>query len=614
MPPTSQNTGDSLRHIRNFCIIAHIDHGKSTLADRFLEITAQVEKRKMHSQFLDMMDLEQEKGITIKMQPVQMAYRYHGEHYTLNLIDTPGHIDFNYEVSRSLAAVEGALLLVDATKGIQAQTISNLYLAMSEDLVIIPVINKIDLPNAQTAMVRTQIATLLGVGEDEIMEVSAKDGTNVEAVLQRIIERIPAPQVDETITAPRALIFDSKFDAFKGVIAYVRVYNGTFSRDNPMVFMRSGLKSDILEVGFFSPELREKKELAAGEIGYVATGLKQIEGVKIGDTLTDFRDQILPDQVLAGYKEPQPMVFANIFPQSEGEERQSSDFNVLKDALAKLTLNDSSIFVEQTSSEALGRGFRCGFLGMLHLDIVVERLKREYQLEIVVTSPSVLYKILDRRTNTEELVYSPFEYDPNIAAYIQEPYVRLEIVTPKAYLGFVMKVLDGIRGIYQNTSYLDEDTLVIVYEAPLADIITDFYDKLKSASSGYASLSYDIIDWRTSDLVRLDILIAGELFESFSQIVPQQKAAARGRATLLKLKEFLPRQWFQVTLQAAVGGKVVAREDIGALRKDVTGYLYGGDYSRKRKLLEKQKKGKKKMKSLGRVHIPSSVFLDILKK
>ncbi len=614
MPPTSQNTGDSLRHIRNFCIIAHIDHGKSTLADRFLEITAQVEKRKMHSQFLDMMDLEQEKGITIKMQPVQMAYRYHGEHYTLNLIDTPGHIDFNYEVSRSLAAVEGALLLVDATKGIQAQTISNLYLAMSEDLVIIPVINKIDLPNAQTAMVRTQIATLLGVGEDEIMEVSAKDGTNVEAVLQRVIERIPAPQVDETITAPRALIFDSKFDAFKGVIAYVRVYNGTFSRDNPMVFMRSGLKSDILEVGFFSPELREKKELAAGEIGYVATGLKQIEGVKIGDTLTDFRDQILPDQVLAGYKEPQPMVFANIFPQSEGEERQSSDFNVLKDALAKLTLNDSSIFVEQTSSEALGRGFRCGFLGMLHLDIVVERLKREYQLEIVVTSPSVLYKILDRRTNTEELVYSPFEYDPNIAAYIQEPYVRLEIVTPKAYLGFVMKVLDGIRGIYQNTSYLDEDTLVIVYEAPLADIITDFYDKLKSASSGYASLSYDIIDWRTSDLVRLDILIAGELFESFSQIVPQQKAAARGRATLLKLKEFLPRQWFQVTLQAAVGGKVVAREDIGALRKDVTGYLYGGDYSRKRKLLEKQKKGKKKMKSLGRVHIPSSVFLDILKK
>ncbi len=614
MPPTSQNTGDSLRHIRNFCIIAHIDHGKSTLADRFLEITAQVEKRKMHSQFLDMMDLEQEKGITIKMQPVQMAYRYHGEHYTLNLIDTPGHIDFNYEVSRSLAAVEGALLLVDATKGIQAQTISNLYLAMSEDLVIIPVVNKIDLPNAQTAMVRTQIATLLGVGEDEIMEVSAKDGTNVEAVLQRIIERIPAPQVDETITAPRALIFDSKFDAFKGVIAYVRVYNGTFSRDNPMVFMRSGLKSDILEVGFFSPELREKKELAAGEIGYVATGLKQIEGVKIGDTLTDFRDQILPDQVLAGYKEPQPMVFANIFPQSEGEERQSSDFNVLKDALAKLTLNDSSIFVEQTSSEALGRGFRCGFLGMLHLDIVVERLKREYQLEIVVTSPSVLYKILDRRTNTEELIYSPFEYDPNIAAYIQEPYVRLEIVTPKAYLGFVMKVLDGIRGIYQNTSYLDEDTLVIVYEAPLADIITDFYDKLKSASSGYASLSYDIIDWRTSDLVRLDILIAGELFESFSQIVPQQKAAARGRATLLKLKEFLPRQWFQITLQAAVGGKVVAREDIGALRKDVTGYLYGGDYSRKRKLLEKQKKGKKKMKSLGRVHIPSSVFLDILKK
>ncbi len=614
MPPTSQNTGDSLRHIRNFCIIAHIDHGKSTLADRFLEITAQVEKRKMHSQFLDMMDLEQEKGITIKMQPVQMAYRYHGEHYTLNLIDTPGHIDFNYEVSRSLAAVEGALLLVDATKGIQAQTISNLYLAMNEDLVIIPVINKIDLPNAQTAMVRTQIATLLGVGEDEIMEVSAKDGTNVEAVLQRVIERIPAPQVDETITAPRALIFDSKFDAFKGVIAYVRVYNGTFSRDNPMVFMRSGLKSDILEVGFFSPELREKKELAAGEIGYVATGLKQIEGVKIGDTLTDFRDQILPDQVLAGYKEPQPMVFANIFPQSEGEERQSSDFNVLKDALAKLTLNDSSIFVEQTSSEALGRGFRCGFLGMLHLDIVVERLKREYQLEIVVTSPSVLYKILDRRTNTEELIYSPFEYDPNIAAYIQEPYVRLEIVTPKAYLGFVMKVLDGIRGIYQNTSYLDEDTLVIVYEAPLADIITDFYDKLKSASSGYASLSYDIIDWRTSDLVRLDILIAGELFESFSQIVPQQKAAARGRATLLKLKEFLPRQWFQITLQAAVGGKVVAREDIGALRKDVTGYLYGGDYSRKRKLLEKQKKGKKKMKSLGRVHIPSSVFLDILKK
>lgn len=614
MPPTSQNTGDSLRHIRNFCIIAHIDHGKSTLADRFLEITAQVEKRKMHSQFLDMMDLEQEKGITIKMQPVQMAYRYHGEHYTLNLIDTPGHIDFNYEVSRSLAAVEGALLLVDATKGIQAQTISNLYLAMNEDLVIIPVINKIDLPNAQTAMVRTQIATLLGVGEDEIMEVSAKDGTNVEAVLQRVIERIPAPQVDETITAPRALIFDSKFDAFKGVIAYVRVYNGTFSRDNPMVFMRSGLKSDILEVGFFSPELREKKELAAGEIGYVATGLKQIEGVKIGDTLTDFRDQILPDQVLAGYKEPQPMVFANIFPQSEGEERQSSDFNVLKDALAKLTLNDSSIFVEQTSSEALGRGFRCGFLGMLHLDIVVERLKREYQLEIVVTSPSVLYKILDRRTNTEELIYSPFEYDPNIAAYIQEPYVRLEIVTPKTYLGFVMKVLDSIRGIYQNTSYLDEDTLVIVYEAPLADIITDFYDKLKSASSGYASLSYDIIDWRTSDLVRLDILIAGELFESFSQIVPQQKAAARGRATLLKLKEFLPRQWFQITLQAAVGGKVVAREDIGALRKDVTGYLYGGDYSRKRKLLEKQKKGKKKMKSLGRVHIPSSVFLDILKK
>jgi len=567
-------------NIRNFCIISHIDHGKSTLADRLLELTGTVEKRKMHAQYLDMMELEQEKGITIKLQPVRMTYK----DYILNLIDTPGHVDFSYEVSRSLAAVEGAVLLVDASQGIQAQTLANLHLAQQQNLVIIPVINKIDLLNAQIEKTFQEIKQLFGAGLTmEPILISAKDGTNIEKVLEAIIEKIPEPsgQIQKPL---RALIFDSEYDTYKGVIAYVRIVDGQVKAQDKILMMASSAKTEVKEVGIFTPQLKAEEILQAGEIGYIATGLKEIEQCRVGDTITLSLET--DQQALAGYKEPEPMVFASFYPV------EGNNFDLLKIALIKLKLNDAALQFDLESSEALGRGFRLGFLGMLHLEIISERLKREYNLNLVITTPSVSYH-LDK---------------------MEEPWVKLEIILPQSYLGPLMKLLSETDSQYISTEYLSQDKILLTYNSPLREIIIDFYDQLKSVSSGYASMAYQPIGHRPAKLVKLDILIAGEKHEAFSKIVPEHKAQKEGRALVKKLKETIPSQLFSVAIQAAIGGKIIARETIRAYRKDVTGYLYGGDYTRKKKLLEKQKKGKKKMKALGKVNIPQEVFIKALKR
>jgi len=778
-----------MENIRNFCIIAHVDHGKSTLADRFLELTGTVEKRKMQEQYLDTMELERERGITIKLQPVRMLYTrtvtdkertitdtkllyedltykirgaafevrkqvgpghkesvyqkalalefekigvpfekekrldvlYNGEKvgtyqpdflvaqkviieikalsfvgqkeekqiwhylkgtpynlallinfspngadiqriinlplqsvpspqesvYFLNLIDTPGHVDFSYEVSRSLAAVEGAILLVDASKGVQAQTLANLHLAKTQGLIIIPVVNKIDLPNARTAQVKEELAHLLETEQNEILEVSGKTGENVEKLLQAVIEKVPPPSTrtitdikrtitdkspirsvsGPTLSVSRALIFDSSFDAYKGVIAYVRVFDGSFKRGDKSVAWASKAKFDVLEVGFFSPKLTTSIELSAGDIGYIATGLKDPGLVRVGDTLTtrtitDTKRTIadkspiksVPGQYesvfrpLAGYKEPKPMVFASFFPEN------AEEYDDLKDALGKLKLTDASLIYEPESSAGLGRGFRLGFLGMLHVEIISERLKREFNLSLIISTPSVEYSV--KLTGGEEVRIRSASLlpDPSKVESIAEPVVDLEIITPSSYLGSVMELVSSYRNIYKATDYFGKETALLKYEMPLSEIVTDFYDKLKSVSSGYASMSYEVKGMTVNDLVRLDILIAGELVESFSRIVPKDKAYYEGRAMAAKLKEVVPPQWFEVAIQAVIGGKVIARESIRAKRKDVTGYLYGGDVTRKMKLLEKQKKGKKKMKEAGRVNLPQEVFLKMLKR
>ena len=595
------------KYIRNFCIIAHIDHGKSTLADRFLELTKTVEKRKMREQYLDQMDLERERGITIKLQPVRMKYEYKGEEYMLNLIDTQGHVDFSYEVSRSLAAVEGAILLVDATKGVQAQTLANLYLARQQNLVIIPAINKIDLPGSRVEEVEKEIRNL-GI-DSEIFKISAKDGLNVEALLQTVIEKIPSPAVagDEKKLF-RALVFDSNYDSYKGVLAYIRVVDGEIKRGEKISFLASGAKAEVLEAGIFTPALSAVEKLRAGEIGYLATGLKDVSLCRVGDTISSLftRGEII--KPLAEYQEPRPMIFASFYP-AEG-----SDFDVLKEALSKLKLSDASLVYEPEHSEALGRGFKCGFLGMLHMEIVTERLRREYGLGLIVTTPSVVYRLMDN-SGIERMIYSPQELpDPSKIRQIEEPWIKLEIITPGEYLGSVMKLTQSLGGNYIDTQYLTGERVVIVYEAPLREIIVDFYDRLKGATSGYASMGYELTGWHKNDLVRLDILVAKDPIEAFSRIVPRDKAHLEGKGILEKLKEVLPPQLFSVALQAVVGGKILAREDIKARRKDVTGYLYGGDYTRKRKLLEKQKRGKEKMREAGRVNIPQDVFLKVLKK
>ena len=593
--------------VRNFCIIAHIDHGKSTLADRILESTSTVEKRKMKEQLLDQMDLERERGITIKLQPVRMSYRYDGTEYTLNLIDTPGHVDFGYEVSRSLAAVEGAVLLVDATKGVQAQTLSNLYLAIEQGLEIIPVVNKVDLPNANVEKTKKEIIHILGCKEEEILEASGKTGIGVDGILRTIVEKIPAPngQLDKPL---RALIFDSKYDTYKGVLAYVRIVDGSVKRDDQLIMMATGKESGVVEVGYFKPELTVASELVAGDIGYIATGLKSVEHCRVGDTITinQNKARVAP---LDGYKEVCPMVYAGFYP-LEGDA-----YNMMRDALEKLKLNDAAFVFEPESNLALGKGFRCGFLGLLHLEIIRERLEREFNFSPTITTPSVVYEIKLKGSDEIRKIYSAAQMpDPSTLEEIHEPYVKLEIITPAVYLGSIMELMGTLRSTYLNTEYIDMERILLSFEIPLTDIIVNFHDDLKSVSSGYASMSYEMIGYRKSDLVKMDILLAGELVEALSRIVPKDWAHREGKRIAEKLAEAIPRQNFVIPVQAAIGGKVIARETIKPFRKDVIAKLYGGDVTRKNKLLDKQKKGKKKMKNIGKVQVPSEAYLAVLKR
>ncbi len=608
------------KNIRNFCIIAHIDHGKSTLADRFLEYTGAVAKQKLRAQFLDQMDLERERGITIKMQPVRMMYHAQipnskhqitnnakapnskpGE-YILNMIDTPGHVDFQYEVSRSIAACEGAVLVVDAVQGIQAQTIANLYLALEHDLKVIPVINKIDLPNARIAEVTNEITKLLGIAASDIVKISAKTGAGVYELLDQIVARIPPPAGEQT--APfQALIFDSIYDTYQGVVVYVRVRNGTVKMGDRVRFLASKCEAEVLEVGTFAPGRVKTNALAAGEVGYIVTGIKEIKECRVGDTVTMSADV----GALSGYRVIPPMVFASFFPE------EAEDFLPLREGLERLQLNDASLQFEPASSPALGRGFRCGFLGLLHMEIVHERLHREFDLNIVVTVPSVAYEVTTAQgvltiTNPAELP------DPSSIRQIAEPWVRIEIITPASVLGAMMELCQSARGLWQGTDYLDSERALLRYELPLATILTDFYDQLKGRSSGYASMSYEFIGFRVGDLARLDILLNEERVDAFSRMVTREEAEREGRRMVEKLKEIIPKHTFAVPIQAAIGGKIVARQTISALRKDVTAKLYGGDVTRKRKLLEKQKKGKKRMQASGRVVIPQKAFLDVLKR
>jgi len=616
-------------NIRNFCIIAHIDHGKSTLADRFLELTGTVEKRKMQAQILDSMELEREKGITIKLTPVQMNYNS----YILNLIDTPGHVDFTYEVSRSLACVEGAILLVDATQGIQAQTIANLYLALDQDLVIIPVINKIDLPNAEIEKTKLEIINLLGCKEEEILLCSAKTGQGVKEILDEVVAKVPPPIAQKDLPF-RAVIFDSFYDEYKGVIVYVRVFDGELKKGEKVLFIASQVEAECLEVGILKPEMKAQNILSAGQIGYIVTGLKEVEKCRVGDTITLKGAKV---EALPGYKEIRPMVFAGIFC------KEGSEFNRLREAVNKLKLNDAALTFEPEHSSALGFGFRCGFLGLLHLEIFQERLKREFNLDLIVTVPSVAYKVtlkskglkkeLEAKLKSKEfsgygdlledqiIIKSPIDLpDPNFIEKIEEPMIKADIVTPKDYMGAIMQLVVEKRGEYINTEYLiaasEIDSRVILhYKMPLASILTDFYDKLKSVSSGYASLNYEFVGYQISEVVRLDILVAEEPVESLAVIVYKDEAFRVGRQIVQTLKENLPKQWFVVKLQAALGGKIIAAERLAALRKDVTAKLYGGDVTRKMKLLKKQKKGKKKMADIGagNVDIPTETFLKFLK-
>ncbi len=552
----------------------------------------------MQEQFLDTMELERERGITIKLQPVRMQY---GD-YMLNLIDTPGHVDFGYEVSRSLAAVEGAILLVDAVQGVQAQTLANLSLAQAQKLAIIPVINKIDLPNARVAEVEEEITNLLLVEPADILKISAKEGTGVKEVLDAVIKKVPPPQNTEDL---KALIFDSAFDIYKGVLAYVRVFGGSVKAGDKLKLFASRADVDVVEVGIFTPALKKIDHLEAGEIGYIATGLKDVGQVRVGDTLLR---QGYAGQALPGYREPRPVVFASFYPE-EGDQ-----FDDLRDALGKLRLTDASLSYEPESSPALGRGFRLGFLGMLHVEIISERLRREFKLVLIVSTPSVEYHIQTKSGESVIIRSAALLPDPGIIEMLEEPVVNLEILAPATYLGQLMKLMTEYRSIYQATDYLTKEVVILKYRVPLGEIITDFYDRLKSVSSGYASMSYEPAGYQASDLVRLDILVAEDLVEPFSKIVPRELSYLEGKRIIEKLKTIIPRQWFAVSLQAAIGGKIIARETISALRKDVTGYLYGGDITRKNKLLDKQKRGKKKMKERGSVEIPQAVFLEMLKK
>ena len=583
--------------IRNFSIIAHIDHGKSTLADRILEITETVSGREMREQLLDSMELERERGITIKAQAVRVAWRDN----QLNLIDTPGHVDFTYEVSRSLQACEGALLVVDAAQGVEAQTVANALLAIENDVELIPVVNKIDLPQANPDAVAADVAALVGERPERVLRVSAKTGEGVADVLDAILERVPAP-AGEAAAPARALIFDSSYDQYRGVVAFVRVVDGSFGTREPLRAMAQGTRLEAEELGFFSPTMRAAKTLAAGEVGYVVTGLKDVSRLRVGDTLTS--ESRPASEPLPGYKDVKPMVFAGLFP------TDSDDYPALRDALDKLKLNDAALFYEPETSQALGFGFRCGFLGLLHMEIVRERLEREFDLDLLVTAPTVAYRVTTPAGEELE-VHNPAEL-PSDVEKVEEPYIRASVIVPKEYVGAVMELCNERRGRFDHMEYLTEERVLLAYELPLAEIVFDFYDQLKSRTRGYASFDYDLAGFREGALVRVDIVVAGEPVDALSLIVHRENAYARGRSLVERLREEIPRQLFDVPVQAAIGSRVIARETVKAKRKDVLAKCYGGDITRKRKLLERQKAGKKRMKLVGSVELPQEAFLAVL--
>lgn len=593
------------QHIRNFSIIAHIDHGKSTLADRLIEYTGTLTKREMEEQILDSMDLERERGITIKAQAVRSIYTARdGQEYMLNFIDTPGHVDFTYEVSRALAACEGALLVIDATQGIEAQTLANVYLALDNDLEIIPVINKIDLPSADPERVKHEIEDVIGIDASEAVLTSAKTGIGIEDVLEAIVAKIPGPEGDAQKPL-KALVFDSKFDAYKGVVLYFRVIDGRVRKGMKIRMMATGAEFEVTEVGVFKPNPVIVDELDAGQVGFLAAAIKNVKDARVGDTITDANNPA--DEALPGYRKATPMVYCGLYPV------ENSDYDNLRDALEKLQLNDASLVFEPETSVALGFGFRCGFLGLLHMDVIKERLEREYNLALITTAPNVIYEVF--RTNGDvELVDNPSNFpDPTVIDHVEEPYVNATIIVPKDYVGAVMELSQEKRGEYENMTYLDETRVMIHYALPLSEIIFDYFDRLKSATRGYASLDYELAGYRASDLVKVDILLNGDPVDALSAIVHREKATVRGRQLVEKLRSLIPRQMFEIPVQAAIGNKIIARENVRALCKDVLAKCYGGDISRKRKLLEKQKEGKKRMKQVGSVELPQEAFMAILK-
>jgi GTP-binding protein lepA len=593
-----------MEKIRNFCIIAHIDHGKSTLADRLLDSTGTISARDMQQQVLDDMELERERGITIKSKAVRMFYEFEGEEYILNLIDTPGHVDFTYEVSRSLNACEGALLVVDATQGIEAQTLANVYLALEQNLEILPVINKIDLPSADVENTVKEIEDVIGLPAGDAPRISAKEGLNIEDVLHTIVKNVPPPQGDAN--APlQALIFDSCYDNFKGALSFVRIKNGTVRVGDKILMMSTGAQFEVTETGVFTPGYTPCESLSAGDVGYIAASIKNVSQTRVGDTITQADRPA--KEALPGYKEVQPMVFCGIYP------ADGSEYEDLKEALEKLRLNDASLVFEPETSAALGFGFRCGFLGMLHMEIIQERLEREFDFDLVTTAPSVIYKI-KRADGSELILDNPADMPrPEEIQSMEEPVVKADIMTPPDYIGTIMELCQEKRGVYINMKYIEDNRAVLEYHLPLNEIIYDFFDSLKSRTRGYASFDYDIIGYQESQLVKLDILLNGDVCDAMSTIVHKDKAYARGRAIAERLREVIPRQMFEIPIQAAIGGKVIARETVKALRKDVLAKCYGGDITRKKKLLEKQKEGKKRMRQIGTVEVPSEAFMAVLK-
>ena len=592
-----------LSNIRNFSIIAHIDHGKSTLADRLMEITETVAKRDSKEQLLDSMDIERERGITIKLTPVTMKYTKDGKEYILNLIDTPGHVDFTYEVSRSLAACEGALLIVDATQGVEAQTLANFYLAFENDLEVIPVINKMDLPSARPEDAKKEIEEIIGIPADDAPCISAKTGLNIKDVLDQIIDKIPAPKGNDE-KALQALIFDSYYDNYKGAVCLVRIKNGKVKTGTKIKMMQTGKEFEVVEVGKFKPKLERCDELSAGDVGYISASIKTVSDIKVGDTITEKENEA---EVLPGYREIQPVVYSGIFP-IDGDK-----YNALKDALEKIKLSDASLVYEPETSSALGYGFRCGFLGLLHLEIISERLEREFNLDVITTMPSVTYRVYFRNGEMQEVSNPTNMPEPDKISYIEEPFIKANIYSPPEYVGAIMDLGISKRGIYKDMQYLASNRVKLDFDLPLCEVVYDFFDKLKSVTHGYASFDYEMSEFQKSDMVKVDMLLNGESCDALSMIAHRTRAYDRSRIIAEKLKDVIPRQLFEIPIQAAIGGKIIARETVKALRKDVIAKCYGGDVTRKRKLLEKQKEGKKKMKRLGSVELPSEAFLSILK-